>query len=91
MSYDPTCNLQLLLSAASPEIKRMEQERERNLEDRSSAASSMMSMAFSGYMVSPSEENSRDCLMSSQDSQVGTDTEMFTSRKDKSLGRLCDK
>ena len=92
LSYDPTCNLQLLLSAASPEIKRMEREREKSLEeDRSSAASSMMSMAFSGYMVSPCEENNRDFLMSSQDSQVGTDTEMFTSRKDKSLGRLCDK
>ena len=87
---DPTCNLRMLCSALSPEIKKMQQERERE-EGRSSAASSMISLANSGLILSPSEENSREGLMSSQDSQVNCELELYTSRKDKSLGRLCDK
>ncbi|XP_005111136.2 transcription factor E2F8 [Aplysia californica] len=90
----PTWNLKMLCTAVSPEIRRMQQERESVVEEgRSSAASSMTSMTCSGHILSPTEENSREGLdmISSQDSAVGTDLEMFTSRKDKSLGRLCDK
>ncbi|CAG5126883.1 unnamed protein product [Candidula unifasciata] len=92
----PTWNLRILCNAVSPEIRRMQLQRENaGDEERSSSASvaSSSTTATNHPMVSPSEENSCDYteFISSQDSALGLEFEVITSRKDKSLGRLCDK
>ena len=92
----PNWNLKMLCTAVSPEIRRMQQERENSVaEGRLSSASAVSSSttATTIQLVSPSEENSQDGVdfVSSQDSTITLELEVITSRKDKSLGKLCDK
>lgn len=85
-STSPTWNLTVLCNAASPEIRRMQLERDNAFAtDSRSSSSSLPAM----QMPSPTEDGIHDCyeVISSQESVM----EMFTSRKDKSLGRLCDR
>ncbi|GFS26925.1 transcription factor E2F8 [Elysia marginata] len=92
----PNWNLKMLCTAVSPEIRRMQQERENSLaEGRLSTTSGMSTSttATTAHLVSPSEENSRDGMdfASSQESTITLELEVVPSRKDKSLGKLCDK
>lgn len=92
----PTWNLRILCNAVSPEIRRMQLQRENGCDEEQSSSASVASSsttATNHLMVSPSEENSCDFteFVSSQDSALSLEFEVITSRKDKSLGRLCDK
>ncbi|GFO49098.1 transcription factor e2f8 [Plakobranchus ocellatus] len=92
----PNWNLKMLCTAVSPEIRRMQQERESSLAEGRSSTTSVVSSsttATTAQLVSPSEENSQDGMdfASSQDSTLTLELEVITSRKDKSLGKLCDK
>ncbi|KAK6985679.1 Transcription factor e2f8 [Biomphalaria glabrata] len=88
----PTWNLKMLCTAVSPEIRRLQLEKENGFdESRSSTSASSLNNVTS--VLSPSEENSHECFDfgSSQDSSFSFEMEVQTSRKDKSLGKLCDK
>lgn len=81
----PTWNLKMLCTAVSPEIRRMQQQKNFIDEGRSTVPLNPN--------ASICEENSHDCMdfVSSQDSVFSLEMEVITSRKDKSLGKLCDK
>ncbi|XP_059165450.1 uncharacterized protein LOC131948020 [Physella acuta] len=81
----PTWNLKMLCTAVSPEIRRMQQQKNCIDEGRSTVPLNPN--------ASNCEENSQDCMDfgSSQESVFSLEMEVITSRKDKSLGKLCDK
>lgn len=90
----PTWNLKILCNAVSPEIRRMQMQKETGCEEERASSNSLTSSSTTTNQIpSPSEENSHDYteFASSQDSALSLELEIVTSRKDKSLGRLCDK
>ncbi|KAH9505648.1 Transcription factor e2f8 [Bulinus truncatus] len=89
----PTWNLKMLCTAVSPEIRRLQLEKENGFDESRSSTISASSSNNTAPILSPTEENSHECLEfgSSQESSFSFEMEVITSRKDKSLGKLCDK